>query len=172
MLAIRLQRAGSHPVDVLVMAAEAADVHRPQVARWLTVHHPFGERHAGATAGRDAKCIEARADEDVSHLRCLPEDEVAIGREALGTIHELLDAGRRERGHALERLLHDRREMVPVGIEQRELEIGRQAAGRPGNRIRLVAAHHEAADLLLKIGEAVRIAQRRQPARHAVDRRS
>ncbi len=60
--------------------------------------------------------------------------------------------------------------MVPVGIEQAEGEAVRHAGLGPGLGIRLVAAHHEAADLLLEVDQAVRIAQRRQVGGHALDR--
>src|SRR6185295_15228110 len=40
----------------------------------------------------------------------------------------------------------------------------------PRNGIGFVAPHHEAADLLLAVDEAIGIAQRRHVARHAVDR--
>ena len=55
-------------------------------------------------------------------------------------------------------------------IEQREMEARRNAVDRPGDRVRLVAAHHQAADLLLEVDQPVGIAQRRQVARHAGDR--
>ena len=92
------------------------------------------------------------------------------GVKLSGTVDQLLDARRMKGGHAAERQLHDRLEMVEVRRQELEFEIARQAVDRPGNRVGLVAAHHQAADLLLVIGQAVGIAQRRQAGRHAGDR--
>src|SRR3546814_18864163 len=61
-------------------------------------------------------------------------------------------------------------EVIEVGILQGVVEARRDAVDRPGNGIRLVAAHDEAADLLLVIGQAVGIAPGRQLRRHAGDR--
>ena len=86
MLAVELERARAHPADVVVRRAEAADVDRPEVERRLAGRDPLGERLAGAAAGRDAERVEAGADVEAAQLRRLAEDEVAIGREALGPL--------------------------------------------------------------------------------------
>ncbi len=57
--------------------------------------------------------------------------------------------------------------MIEIRIQQRKMEILRDTVDGPGDRIGLVAAHHEAADLLLIVGQPVRIAQRRQVGGHA-----
>ena len=49
-------------------------------------------------------------------------------------------------------------EMLPIVIEELELEILGNVAGRPGDRVRLVAAEGEPADLFLEIGAPVGIA--------------
>ena len=51
--------------------------------------------------------------------------------------------------------------MIPVVLEELELEIVGRVAGHPGDRVRLVAAEDEAADLLLEIGAAVGVADGR-----------
>ena len=116
-------------LGVEMVLAEAADVDRPEVVGRLALGDPFGERHAGAAAGGDAEGVEAGADEDAAHLRRLAEDEVAVGREALRAVDELLDAGRLQRRHAASGELDQRLEMVQVVVEQLELEVGRE--GRP-----------------------------------------
>ena len=118
------------------------------------------------------KALKPAPTKKPSHLRRLAEDEVAVRREALRAVDELLDPGLLQRRHAAERQLHDRLEMVPVAVEQLEVEALGNAALRPGHRVRLVAAHDEAADLLLVVGEPVRVAQRRQPGRDARRSRS
>src|SRR3546814_6810834 len=93
----------------------------------------------------------AGADEEVRQLRRLAEDEVAGRREAFRAVDELLDAGGLQRRHSAERQLHELLEVIEVGIQQGVVEARRDAVDRPGNGIRLVAAHDEAADLLLVI---------------------
>ena len=117
----------------------------------------------------DAEGVEAGADEEVPHLGRLAEDEVAVGREALGAVDELLDAGRLQRRDAAEGELHDRLEMVPVVLEELEGEVVGDAALGPGPGVGLVAAHDEAADLLLVVGEAVGVAQGGEAGGDAVD---
>ena len=64
---------------------------------------------------------------------------------------------------------HDLAEMVPVAVEQGVVEVGRDAVPREGFGVGLVAAHDEAADLLLVIGQAVGVAQGGQVRGHALD---
>src|SRR3546814_14301691 len=118
---------------------------------------PLGERLPGAAAGGDAEGVEAGADEEVRQLRRLAEDEVAVRREAFRAVDELLDAGGLQRRHSAERQLHELLEVIEVGIQQGVVEARRDAVDRPGNGIRLVAAHDEAADLLLVRSEERRV---------------
>src|SRR5262245_35752069 len=60
--------------------------------------------------------------------------------------------------------------MIPVGVEQREVEALGDSVERPGNRIRLVAADDQPSDLLLAIDQTVWVPQRRHVAGNAVDR--
>ena len=120
---IGLQRARAHPVRVVVVRAEAADVHRPEIERRLAVGDPFGERHAGAARRGDAEGVEAGADEEIAHLRRLAEHEIAVRREALQAVDHLLDAGRRQRRDAPERQAHDRLEMIPIVGQKAKGEI-------------------------------------------------
>ena len=60
--------------------------------------------------------------------------------------------------------------MLQIVVEKLELEAIGKAVHGPRLGVGLIAAHHQPADLLLPIGETVRIAQRRQVRRHAVDR--
>jgi hypothetical protein len=141
-----------------MQGGEAADVHHPEIHRLLVGHYPGRERLAGAAARGDAESIEAGADEEVPHFRCLAEDEVAVGGEGFGPVGERLDAGRFERRHAHQSLFHQRFEVVPVGLQQRKHEALGDSLIGPGPGVQLVAAHHQAAHLLLEVGEAVGIA--------------
>ena len=169
-LGVSLHRAGAHPVGLLMRAAEAAEIDGPQVVRRPTGVHPLGQRHAGAASGGDAEGVEPGTDEELRQLGRLAEDEVAVGREALGAIDQLVDTGGGKGRHAADRQFHRWGEVVEVGVKELEVEVGRDAAVGPRQRVRLVAAHHQPADLLLVVRETVGIAQRRQVARHAVDR--
>ena len=120
---IGLQRARAHPVRVFVARAEASDIHRPQIVRRLAVGDPFGERHPGAARRGDAKGVEPRADEKISHLRRLADHPIAIRREALQAVDHLLDSGRSQRRDAPQREVHDRLEMVPIVRQKAKGEI-------------------------------------------------
>jgi hypothetical protein len=169
MLAIGLERAIARPVAVAMEAGEAADIDDPEVHRLLAGLHPIGEHPAGAAARCDAEGVEAGADEEIPDFRRFAEDEIAVRREGFRAVDHLLDAGRGERRDAGERRLHMLLEMIPVVLEELEFEIAGDVAGGPGNRVRLVAAEDEAADLLLEIGAPVRIADGRHAGHDAVD---
>src|SRR5882672_12031396 len=99
-LAVELERALPHPVDVPVRRTEPADVDRPHVEWRFPADDPLGEHLACAAAGCNAERIEARADKEARDARSRPQDEIAVGRETLGPVDELLDAGGLERRHA------------------------------------------------------------------------
>jgi hypothetical protein len=148
--------------------AEATDVHGPEIPRWLSSHDPLGERRARATPRRDPEGVEAGADEAAAQLRSLPEDEVAVGREGLGAVHQLSDPRAREVGHPPRRELGELSKVLEVGVEELEVEALGNAVDGPGQRVGLVAAHDEAAGLLLVVGEAVGVAQGGEVARDAL----
>ena len=122
MLGVGLERAGAHPVRVEMVPAEAADVDRPQIERRLALGNPFGERHAGAAARRDAEGVEAGPDIDAAHLRRFAEDEVPIGREAFRSVDELLDAGRLHGRNTTCGEFEERLEVIQIVVEKLELE--------------------------------------------------
>ena len=136
MFRVGLERARADPVGIEMATSEPPDVRRPEVERRRAFYDPFGERHSRAAPGCDAEGVEARADEDVAHLRRLAEDEIAVRREALRPVDHLLDADVAQSGHAPQSLLHDRFEMIPIRLQKLELEILRQWVGQPGPRIR------------------------------------
>ena len=176
-LVVQAQHLGDavgQPALVGVEAREAAHIDRPQVERGLALHDPLGQRLAGTAAGGDAHRVEAAADPEVGKARCRPEDEVVVGRERLGPVVELLDLRVGQRRHALDRVFHQDLERVPVVGQELELEVLGDAAAvrgtlQPGRGLGLEAAHQQAADFFLEIDVAVRIAQHRQVAVHAVD---
>ena len=176
-LVVQAQHLGNavgQPALVGVEAGEATHVDRPQVERGLALHDPLGQRLAGAAAGGDPHRVEAAADPEVGEARRRPEDKVVIGGERLGPVVELLDLRGGQRRHALDRVFHQDLERLPVVGQQLELEVLRDATAvrgalQPGCRLRLEAAHQQAADLLLEVHVAVGIAQHRQVAVHAVD---
>ena len=169
MLAVHLVGSSAHPIDARVGPAETADIHRPQIVGWLTAEYPFGQRFTGAAPRRNTKCIEAGADEVAGHFRRFTEDEVSVRREALGTVEQLLDAGRFQSRYPRQCECHELLEMIPVRIEQCEVKAVRDTVGSPGQWIGLVTAHDETTDFFLVIGEAIGIAQGRQIAGHAID---
>ena len=167
-LAIGLERAVAHPVAVAMQIGEAADVDDPKVERRLAVDHPLRQHPAGAAAGRDAEGVEAGADEHVRAFGRDAEDEIAVRREALRPVDHLLDAGglrapARARSPGSYAARNDRSRRRTGGT--------RQSSGTSpvvqALRVRLVAAHHQAADLFLEIGAPVGIADGRRVGRQA-----
>ncbi len=98
----------------------------------------------------------------------LAQDEIVVGREALGTVHEQAHLGRGESGDALYRVLHEDLELVPVLGQRAEGEALRDAVHAPGLGPRVEAAHQEAGHLFLEVDVAVRVAHDGQVGRDAV----
>src|SRR5262249_56392018 len=140
---------------------ETANVDRPEIEGWLTVGDPFGKRHAGAAAGRDAEGVKASAHKDAANLGRLAEDEIAIRREAFRAVDEFLDARPLHSRNPADGELEQRLEMLEVIFEKLELKAVGKAVRGPRFRIGLIAAHHQPAYLLFPITETVRVAQRR-----------
>ncbi len=162
------------PAFVAVEARETADVDRPKIERRLAGDDPFGERLAGATAGRDSHRIEAAADIEVVDARRRTEDEVVVRSERLGAVVELLEPRGLERRHTDHRVVEQDLERVPVVAQELELEVFGNAAAvfcalQPRSRLRLEPAHQQAADFFLEVDVAIGIAQHRQVAMHARD---
>src|SRR5271165_2359582 len=158
------------PLVVPVEGGEAADVDRGQVQVRLSRRDPLGQRPPGTARGRDADRVEAGGDEEVPQLRRLAEDELVVRGEALRAVVEHLDPGLGEHRDALYGTVHEDREVVPVLVEQLELErVGQRVGGDPGLGVGFEAADHQPADLLLDVGVAVRVAQDREVPVHTVD---
>ena len=168
--AVDLVGAGEAVAAAAVLRPEAADVHLPQVHRRLPTDDPLGHHLAHPTGAGDAVGAEAGGDEEPGDL-ALAEDELAVGRERLRSVDELDHVGVDERRHDLLAGLGDRREPIPVRIEERVVERRRDVAGEaPRRRVALVAPDDHPADLLAEVHEAVGVAHRRQITRHGPSR--
>jgi len=117
------------------------------------------------------KALKPAPTKKLRHLGRLADHPIAIRREALEAIDHLLDPGRGQRRNAPQRQTHDRLEMIQSSDKRRKAK----SSGTPRRTREWGSAHirhDEAADFLLVIGEAIRIAQRRQtgvtPAMHSV----
>ena len=158
------------PLVVAVEGGEAADVDRGQVQAGLALGDPLGQRPPGAAGRGDADRVEAGADEEVPQLRGLAQDELVVRGEALRAVVEHLDPGLGQDRDPVDRAVHQDREVVPVLLEQLELERVGQRVGRdPRLGVGLEAADDQPADLLLDVGIAVRVAQDREVPVHPVD---
>ncbi len=155
---------------VVLERGEAPDVDGQQVDRGLAIDDPLGQGPTRAAGRRDPDRVEAGADEETPDGRRLAEDELVVRREALGAVVELPDTGVAQCRYAHEGTVHQDREVVPVLVEQLELEGIRDLIGRdPRPGIGLEATDDEAADLLLEVCVAIRIAQDREVRPHPVD---
>ncbi len=169
MQAQRLAGALGQGLAVAGERREAADVHVPQVVGRLAADHPFGDQPPGPAAVGDAGAVEAGADEVAAQLGRLAQDEVAFGREALRAVEQHLHRRRLQAGRAVHRVLHQRLELLPVLVQQLELERVRDGLHPPGFGHRLETAHQQATDLFLVVDEAVGVAHHRQHRVHALD---
>ena len=88
----------------------------------LALDDPLGEGAAGPTGRGDPDRVEAGCDEEAGQLGRLAEEELVVGREALGSVVELADPRLRERRDPVHRTVHQDLEVLPVLVEQRELE--------------------------------------------------
>ena len=166
----RLDGAVGEVAAVRVERGEAADVDVPQVERRLAVDDPLRDELARAARVRDARRVEAGADEVAGERRRLAEDEVAVAGEALGAVQQHLHLRGLEARRPVHRVRHQRLELVPVLGEELELEALGDRVDVPGLRDRLEAAHHEAAHFLLEVDVAVRVAHDRMVGSDAGDR--
>ena len=125
---------------------------------------------SGAPCRRDPDRVETGADEVAAESRCLAEQELVVGGEALRPVVELADPGLRESRDAAYGLVHQHREVLPVLVEELELErVGDLVRRHPRLRLGFETAHHEPTDLLLEVGVAVGVAQDRQVRVQAVE---
>lgn len=93
------------------------------------------------------------------------------GVKALGAVVELADPRLGQDRETVDRALHEHLEVLPVLVEERELEGVRDAVGRhPRLGLGLEATDEQAAHLLLDVGPAVGVAQHREVPVHALDR--
>ena len=128
------------------------------------VEQPLRHHPPDAARARDPVRAEPGRDEQAVHL-ALAEHELVVGREALRAVHEAHDVGGLGRGNAPARVLHQRREAIPVFGEQLVVEVGGYAVHRPRRGIALVAAEQQAVALAAEVHEVVGIAELRQVVR-------
>ena len=167
------QGLGRPLVEVPAVALEGhepPDVHLPQVHRRVAVHDPVGDRAPGAAARREAHGVEAGGDEVAAQRRRLAQDVPVVGREALGSVEEQLDAHPSEHGEALRRPQDPRLEMVPVLGQGEELGVLRDPVRRPWLGAGLEEPDHQLARLVAGVGRVVGHAQDRQVRGEPLDR--
>ena len=156
----------SHPVAqpsvVGVERGEAADVDGHEVAGRLAFDDPLGQRPPGAAARRDPDRVEPGPDEEPPQTRCLAQNELVVGRETLGAVVELLEAGVLQCRDPVEGRLHQHAEVIPILLEELELEgVGQRIGRDPRLRRGLEATHDETTHLLLHVRVPVGVAQDR-----------
>ncbi len=165
-----LAHPGTQPVGVARERREAAQVRADEVHGRTTLDDPFGHRAARPARGRDAHGVEAGADEEARHRGRLADDELVVGREALRTVVELADSGFGENGDPVHGTGHQDLEVLPVLLEEGELERVRNLVrSNPWLGHRLETPHQQATHLFLDVRVAVGVAQDGQVAVDALD---
>ena len=153
----------AQPPVVGVERGEPSDVDGREIARRLPLDDPLGQRPAGATARGDADRVEPRPDEEAPQPGRLAQDELIVRREALRAVEQLLETRLLQHGEPVDGRLHQHAEVVPVLLQQLELERVRQRVrGDPRLGLGLEASDHEAPHLLLHVGVPVGVAQNGQ----------
>ncbi len=170
MQAERFHRAVGQVLAIGVEGRETPDIHIPEVERGFAADDPLGDKTPGAAGIGNARGVEARANEIAGNLRRFAEDEIAVTGEALGAVQQHPDLGGFEARRSVDRVGHQDFELIPVLGQQLELEPFGDPRRIPRLGDRLESAHHEAADFLLVVDEAVGIADHRQRGRHAGNR--
>ena len=136
----------------------AGDVDAPQVTRLLGRDDPVGQHVADAGGAHDADRVHAGGDIEPVHLRRLADIGPRVGGEALGAIHETLDAGLGQLRNEIEGGLHEGAELVPVLRHFEEGAVALGAIGIPDLGVGFEAADDEAAGIALHIDAAVEVA--------------
>ena len=165
-LAERLVRAVVQPRPVLRPAARARHVDVGEVHGGVPLHDPFGQRLARARAVDDALGVEPARHVEAVEPGDLAQQEVRVGREALGRGEEMLEAHGLEGAEALARVGQHGGEVIPVGAELLEAARG-DGVHRPWLALRLERAHEIAAAVVPDVEVAIQIPQERErlPAR-------
>ena len=141
---------------------EAAYVDIEDIERRFAVDDPFSDQPAGAACIRNAGRIETCTNEIAAELRRLAQNEIAVQREAFRTVQEQLDLGGLEARRAMNGVLHQHFELVPIFRQQLKFEALGNPLDVPRFGDRLEAAHHQSADFLLVVNKSIRIADHRQ----------
>ncbi len=131
---------------------------------------PLRERAADAGAEDDALRVHARGDEEPGDLGGLPEQEVAVRREALRRAQVVGEARLCQRRHADARLGERPREVLQVRLELAEGEVRRDRRRRARPAVRLERADDEAAAVVTHVDGAVEVADDGQVASGALHR--
>ena len=163
---VDLERARERVCLARVRGAEAAGVHLPDVEARNALHDPLGDELPHPARAGEAVRAEAGGHPEPADVG-LAEDELAVGRERLGAVHELHDLRLLQVRDADDRVRHQLLEALPVLGEKLAVEVGGNAVEAPGRRVALVAAHHQAAGLAAEVHEQRRVAHRRHVERDA-----
>ena len=125
----------------------------------LAVDEPVGEDIADRAAGAKARVGEAGRDPEPRHTRDGTEQGTAVGRDPLGTVHQVRQLGLGKHRDPADGTFENVVEKLPVGRQELLREVPGHAVDRPGDRAPLEAADEKPADLLAHVDEVLRVAQ-------------
>jgi len=134
---------------------------------------PYNIERTGENAYRITVAVAGFTESDLSievreNALTLKGERKAEGKAEF--LHQGIAARAFERRYAHKGQLRELLEVIEVGIEQIEAEVLRNAIDGPGNRIRLVATHHESTYFFFVVGQTIGVAQSRKVAVHPFDR--
>ncbi len=167
----RLARACVQVARVALGRREAADVERrrrPPSGRRSSIHSASARPAPGPRMMPWR--VQAGRDEEPGDLGGLAQQEVAVGREALGRAQVVREARLPQRRHAHARLGERPCEVLEVGLELAKGEVRRDGGGGTRPPVGLEGADEEAAAVVPHVDGAVQVADDRQVARGPVHR--
>ena len=169
MLAIGLERAGADPVAVGCSFAKRRMSTTQRSIGASSATDPLASTQPAPPAEAMPKALKPAPTYRFLTSGAAPRMKLPSGVKLSGPLIICRMPAFSSAGTRASAVAHVLLEMIPVVLEELELERFRHIAGVPGDGVRLIAAEHEAPDLLLEVGAPVGIAHRRQPGGEAAD---
>ena len=153
----QFHRAVVQILGVVLKGRHAGDVDVADIYRRQTLDDPVGYDLPGPPAKKNAQRVETRSDEKVLQLGRFAHQGAHVGRKALGTTEELVDASLSCHRYALHGQFEMGRHALPVGRNLPKAKGLGYAPHAPRLGHRLKEAQHQPAHLVAIIGKQARV---------------